>query len=77
MWVPARSNELSNNDRGPSRRIDNAQRQVDNDENVNGRRGTFKTKRACPGIQEPGTSKNNSPIHDRERVCAKYFNKLS
>lgn len=73
--MPPRENEVLNNDnnRDQNRRIDAAHRLVDNDENVNGRRGTFKTqKRLCPDTREAGTSRDNeSPMRERLKVINK------
>lgn len=70
VWVPPRENEI-NNGREPNKRIDAAHRQVDNDENVNGRRGTFKTqKRLCPDTRDPTSNRDNeSPMRDKFKVC--------
>lgn len=48
-----------------SRRIDLAQRKVDKDENVNGRRGTLRNQRRRPERpQEPGPSHSGSGSND-------------
>lgn len=68
VWVPPRENEINNGTEANSR-IDAAHRQVDNDENVNGRRGTFKTqKRLCPDTGDSMTANRNNESPMRERL---------
>ena len=66
VWVPPRENQEQQEQRAQNKRIDVAQRQIDKDENVNGRRGTLK-----------GIKRNNSDAGEYNRPLSSNGNKVS